>query len=139
MGIDSQSAELRRPRAWLAWSSGKDSAWALHAVQHRGEFEVVALLTTVNQTYSRVAMHAVRECLVEMQAAAAGVPLIKIPIPAPWTNTIYWRARGVRGSFSGRYSRVPGETTCRVWHDAGFSAVAARHAATGRRNARARA
>ncbi len=81
-----------RPRAWLAWSSGKDSAWALHVVRQSTELEVVALLTTVNQTYSRVAMHAVRESLLEMQATAAGLPLIKVPIPSLCTNEIYEQA-----------------------------------------------
>jgi uncharacterized protein (TIGR00290 family) len=94
MEVDSQSESGARRKAWLAWSSGKDSAWALHAVRQSAEFEVVALLTTVNQTHSRVAMHAVRECLVEMQAAAAGLPLIKVPIPSPCTNEIYERAMG---------------------------------------------
>jgi uncharacterized protein (TIGR00290 family) len=94
MGIDSQHEALSRPKAWLAWSSGKDSAWALHTVRQSAEFEVVALLTTVNQTYSRVAMHAVRQSLVEMQAAAAGLPLIKVLIPSPCANEIYERAMG---------------------------------------------
>jgi uncharacterized protein (TIGR00290 family) len=94
MGIHSKSEAGARPKAWLAWSSGKDSAWALHVARQRGEFDVVALLTTVNQTYSRVAMHAVRESLVEMQAAAAGLPLIKVPIPSPCTNEIYEQAMG---------------------------------------------
>ena len=94
MGVDSQSEAGARPKAWLAWSSGKDSAWALHTVRQHGEFDVVALLTTVNQTYSRVAMHAVRESLVEMQAAAAGLPLIKVPIPSACTNEIYEQAMG---------------------------------------------
>ena len=83
-----------KPKAWLAWSSGKDSAWALQVVRQSGEFDVVALLTTVNQTYSRVAMHAVRESLLEMQAAAAELPLIKVPIPSPCTNEIYEQAMG---------------------------------------------
>jgi uncharacterized protein (TIGR00290 family) len=78
-----------RPKAWLAWSSGKDSAWALHAVRQAGEFEVVALLTTVNRTHGRVAMHAVRESLLEMQAEAAGLPLVKVAIPSPCSNEIY--------------------------------------------------
>jgi uncharacterized protein (TIGR00290 family) len=78
-----------RPKAWLAWSSGKDSAWALHTVRLAGEFEVVALLTTVNRTHGRVAMHAVRESLLEMQAEAAGLPLVKVPIPSPCSNEIY--------------------------------------------------
>ena len=81
-----------RSKAWLAWSSGKDSAWALHTIRQSAEFEVVALLTTVNQTYSRVAMHAVRESLLEMQAGAAGLPLIKVPIPSACTNEIYEQA-----------------------------------------------
>jgi uncharacterized protein (TIGR00290 family) len=78
-----------RPKAWLAWSSGKDSAWALHTVRLAGDFDVVALLTTVNRTHGRVAMHAVRESLLEMQAAAAGLPLVKVPIPSPCSNEIY--------------------------------------------------
>jgi uncharacterized protein (TIGR00290 family) len=94
MGAGAKSEKSTRPRAWLAWSSGKDSAWALRAVRQNGEFEVVALLTTVNQKYSRVAMHAVRECLVEMQAAAAGLPLIKVGIPSPCANEVYEQAMG---------------------------------------------
>lgn len=83
-----------RIRAWLAWSSGKDSAWALHVVRQGGLFDVVALLTTVNRTHERVAMHAVRESLLELQAAAAGLPLVKVPIPSPCPNEIYERAMG---------------------------------------------
>jgi uncharacterized protein (TIGR00290 family) len=94
MEDDFQSEAGARPKTWLAWSSGKDSAWALHVARQRGEFDVVALLTTVNQRHSRVAMHAVRESLVEMQAAAAGLPLIKVPIPSPCTNEIYEQAMG---------------------------------------------
>lgn len=79
-------------KAWLAWSSGKDSAWTLHVVRQAGEFDVVALLTTVNRTYSRVAMHAVRESLLEAQAAATGLQLVKVPIPSPCSNEFYERA-----------------------------------------------
>jgi uncharacterized protein (TIGR00290 family) len=78
-----------RPKAWLAWSSGKDSAWALHDVRRSGDFDVVALFTTVNRTHERVAMHAVRESLLEIQAAAAGLPLVKVSIPSPCSNEIY--------------------------------------------------
>ena len=80
------------PKAWLAWSSGKDSAWALHTVRQANEANVVALLTTINCDYARVAMHAVREGLVEMQAAAAGLPLVKVPIPAQCRNQDYEQA-----------------------------------------------
>lgn len=87
-----QTRTAAPPKAWLAWSSGKDSAWALHTVRQDREFDVVALLTTVNRTHNRVAMHAVRESLLEFQAAAAGVPLVRVPIPSPCPNEIYEQA-----------------------------------------------
>jgi uncharacterized protein (TIGR00290 family) len=78
-----------RPKAWLAWSSGKDSAWALHLARQSGDYEVTALLTTINRTHERVAMHAVRESLLELQAEAAGLPLVKVLIPSPCPNETY--------------------------------------------------
>jgi uncharacterized protein (TIGR00290 family) len=81
-------------KIWLSWSSGKDSAWALHELRASPEFEVVALLTTINRDASRVAMHAVRETLLDAQAAAAGLPLIKVPIPAHCSNADYEAAMG---------------------------------------------
>jgi uncharacterized protein (TIGR00290 family) len=87
--MQKQPGHVAKPRAWLAWSSGKDSAWALHTVRESGEFDIVSLLTTVNRTHERVAMHAVRETLLEVQAAAAVLPLVKVPIPSPCSNEIY--------------------------------------------------
>jgi uncharacterized protein (TIGR00290 family) len=87
-------AQSKRPKAWLAWSSGKDSAWALHTVRRRGDFEIVALLTTVNRDHQRVAMHAVRESLLEIQAAATGLPLVKAVIPSSCRNETYEQAMG---------------------------------------------
>src|ERR1700685_2293596 len=85
------SSASSRPKAWLAWSSGKDSAWSLHTVRNSSEVDVVALLTTVNRTHERVAMHAVRESVLEMQAAEAGLPLVRVPIPSPCPNEVYER------------------------------------------------
>ncbi|HZD40954.1 MAG TPA: ATP-binding protein, partial [Terriglobales bacterium] len=62
-------------RVLLSWSSGKDSAWALHRLRQQPNVEVVGLLTTFNEAAERVAMHAVRRSLVEAQAAAAELPL----------------------------------------------------------------
>jgi uncharacterized protein (TIGR00290 family) len=76
-------------RILLSWSSGKDSAWSLHVLRQRGEYEVVGLLTTFNESADRVAMHAVRRELVQMQAAAAGLPLWVVPLPWPCSNKRY--------------------------------------------------
>ncbi len=80
------------PKAWMSWSTGKDSAWALHKVRLEGRVEVTRLLTTVNQAFSRVAMHAVREELLEAQAEAVGLPLAKVPLPWPCPNAAYEEA-----------------------------------------------
>jgi uncharacterized protein (TIGR00290 family) len=77
------------PKALVAWSSGKDSAWALHEVQRAGEVEVVGLLTTVTQEFRRVSMHAVREVLLDQQAEALGLPCQKVRIPWPCPNERY--------------------------------------------------
>lgn len=76
-------------RVLLAWSSGKDCAWALHLLRQTAGVEVAALLTTFNEEAGRVSMHAVRQELVERQAAAAGLPLWPVPLPAPCSNEIY--------------------------------------------------
>jgi uncharacterized protein (TIGR00290 family) len=73
----------------LSWSSGKDSAWALHTLNLQYPGAVQALLTTVNEAVDRVAMHAVRRDVLEAQARAAGLPLIVVPIPHPCPNEIY--------------------------------------------------
>jgi uncharacterized protein (TIGR00290 family) len=78
----------------LSWSSGKDSAWALHTLRQDPAIEVAGLVTTVNQVHQRVAMHAVRLELLEEQAAACGLPLHKILIPHPCSNQDYERAMG---------------------------------------------
>jgi uncharacterized protein (TIGR00290 family) len=53
--------------------------------------EVVGLLTTFNETFDRVAMHAVRRSLVNAQAEAAGLPLRAVPLPWPCSNADYER------------------------------------------------
>lgn len=78
-----------RPRAWMSWSSGKDSAFALHTVHEHGAVEVTGLLTTVNADADRVAMHAVRRTLLEAQADRLGLPLHVIELPSPCPNDVY--------------------------------------------------
>ena len=69
------------PRVLLSWSSGKDSAWALHVLRQQPDLELVGLLTTFNEAFDRVAIHAVRRELVKAQAAAAGLPLVLVMLP----------------------------------------------------------
>jgi uncharacterized protein (TIGR00290 family) len=77
------------PKAWMSWSSGKDSALALHHALHAGELEVTGLLTTINAEFDRVAMHGVRRALLEQQAAALGLPLHVVELPWPCSNEVY--------------------------------------------------
>ena len=76
-------------QAWMSWSSGKDSALALHEARRRDDVDVVGLLTTVNTTADRVAMHAVRRTVLEAQAAALGLPLHVVELPWPCPNEVY--------------------------------------------------
>jgi uncharacterized protein (TIGR00290 family) len=74
-------------RAWMSWSSGKDSAFALQSVAPG--VEVTKLLVTVNEEADRVAMHAVRRVLLEQQADRLGLSLHIVPIPSPCPNEVY--------------------------------------------------
>jgi uncharacterized protein (TIGR00290 family) len=80
---------VKKRRVLMSWSSGKDSAWALHALRRERDVEVVGLLTTVNESFERVAMHGVRESLLEAQAAALSLPLWRVPLPWPCPNEVY--------------------------------------------------
>lgn len=78
-----------KPKILLSWSSGKDSAWALHVLRQSNAWDIVGLVTTVNTAFNRVSMHGVREQLLERQAQAAALPLWKVPIPYPCPNEVY--------------------------------------------------
>jgi len=80
-----------RPQALIAWSSGKDSAWALHEARRQAEFDIVGALTTVTDSFARVSMHGVREGLLRAQLDAAGLPAAVVRIPYPCPNEIYER------------------------------------------------
>jgi len=81
-------------RVLVSWSSGKDSAWTLHMLSGRKDLSVVALLTTINQSFDRVAMHAVRHSLLKAQADALGLPLWSVPLPWPCSNAEYEKIMG---------------------------------------------
>lgn len=93
----------------LSWSSGKDSAWSLHLLRQQPDIEVVGLLSTVNASAQRVAMHAVRQTLLEAQAKATGLPVTVLSLPWPCSNEVY--------------ERIMSEA-CRNAVDSGITAVA---------------
>jgi uncharacterized protein (TIGR00290 family) len=78
-----------RKRVLLSWSSGKDSAWALHLLRQRSDVDVAGLLTTINEQFDRVAMHAVRTDLLRRQAENVGLPLRLVRLPFPCGNDVY--------------------------------------------------
>jgi uncharacterized protein (TIGR00290 family) len=80
---------LSMKRILLSWSSGKDSAWCLHVLRQRNDFEIAGLLTTLNEEFDRVAMHGTRRSVLDAQARAADLPLWVIPLPWPCSNEIY--------------------------------------------------
>ena len=77
------------PKAFLSWSSGKDSAYALCEARRLGLADVIGLLTTLSAAYDRVAMHGVRASLLDRQIAALGLPSLKVTLPSPCSNEVY--------------------------------------------------
>ena len=80
---------MTKPKALIAWSSGKDSAFSLHEVRRAGEVDVVGALTTITDTFARVSMHGVREQILMAQLDAAGLPATIVRIPYPCPNETY--------------------------------------------------
>jgi uncharacterized protein (TIGR00290 family) len=78
----------------LSWSGGKDSALALHELQHNSGPPPSALITTVTADYSRISMHGVRRELLRSQAQATGLALVEVEIPAACVNDVYEQRMG---------------------------------------------
>jgi uncharacterized protein (TIGR00290 family) len=75
-----------KKKTLLSWSSGKDSAWAVHLLQKDARIELVGLFTVMNEKFDRVSMHSTRRGLLQRQAEAIGLPLQTINLPDPCTN-----------------------------------------------------
>ena len=78
-----------KPKAAVAWSSGKDRAYALYEILRAGNYDVCALFTTINETHDRVAMHGTRNSILQRQADALGLELIIVGLPWPCDNATY--------------------------------------------------
>ena len=80
---------MKVPKAYISWSSGKDSAYALCEARAAGLADVVGAITTFSEVYDRVAMHGVRASLLDRQIAALGLPSLRVMLPSPCSNEIY--------------------------------------------------
>lgn len=78
----------------MSWSTGKDSAWALYQLSQQSDIRVEGLFCTINKTFERTAMHAVRLELLKLQAERLNLPLSIIEIPYPCTNDDYRQIMG---------------------------------------------
>lgn len=84
-----KAARVPPPTAYLSWSSGKDSAFALYEAERSGLARIAGVVTTINEVYDRVAMHGVRSALLDRQIVALGLPCLKVPLPSPCPNDVY--------------------------------------------------
>jgi uncharacterized protein (TIGR00290 family) len=75
-------------KAIMNWSGGKDSTLALYKVLSEG-IELHGLFTTISHQLRRITMHGVREELLDAQAAALGILLQKLELPASDTMDLY--------------------------------------------------
>ncbi|TCC90489.1 diphthine--ammonia ligase [Pedobacter frigiditerrae] len=76
------------------WSGGKDSTLALHYVLQNDEFDILYLLTTINDGFNRVAMHGVRAHLLLAQVSGLKIPLIQVRLPEMPDMGIYEQELG---------------------------------------------
>jgi uncharacterized protein (TIGR00290 family) len=76
----------------LAWSGGKDCLLALQQLLADPHWQVVGLLTTLNRSYQRVAMHGVHRDVLLAQTAALGLPLVEVSLDWPGSNEAYEQA-----------------------------------------------
>ena len=95
----------------VSWSSGKDSAWALHTLRQQPErYDVRGVFTTVTSTFDRVSIHSAPGWTLRLQAERLGLPLYEIPIPYPCPNDAYEEAMR---AFLDRVQALPEAVTAR--------------------------
>lgn len=76
-------------KLFFNWSSGKDSALALHYLLQDARFKVDLLLTTINLPRDRISMHGVRRELLLKQFGSIGIPHEIIDLPENLTMDSY--------------------------------------------------
>ncbi len=76
-------------KTFFNWSTGKDSALALHLMLNDSRYDVGTLLTTVNAHYGRVSIHGLRKELLVAQTKAIGLPVEVVLLPEHVSNSSY--------------------------------------------------
>jgi uncharacterized protein (TIGR00290 family) len=79
----------------MCFSGGKDSVMTLYELKQKSQFDVVALITTVTESYDRISMHGVRRTLLLQQASSLGIPLQEVTISPHASNAEYEEKMGV--------------------------------------------
>ena len=93
----------------VSWSSGKDSAWALHTLRQQPEvYEVRGIFTTVTTTFDRISIHSTPGWVLKLQSERLGLPLYEIGIPSQCTNAQYEAAMR---AFLERVQALPADRT----------------------------
>ena len=67
---------MTRKKAVFNWSGGKDSALALHKILEENKYEIIALLTTINEETQKSSMHSIPLEILQKQAESIGIPLV---------------------------------------------------------------
>ena len=81
-----------KTKAVLNWSGGKDSAHALYKILQNESYEVVALLTTINETTDLSTMHNIPSELLQLQSERIGIPLELVRLKPKGTMEDYSKA-----------------------------------------------
>jgi len=98
---------------FVSWSGGKDCGLACYHAIKNG-LDVRYLVSTIDKT-GRLGAHALKPSVLEMQAQAIGIPLIKIPVTVDnydnkFRNLIYkLKKGGIRGGVFGDVNLGNGE------------------------------
>jgi uncharacterized protein (TIGR00290 family) len=94
---------LDRPRGnecWVAWSTGKDSAFALYQWLKQPHCHVGALFSVINQSVDRVSLHSTRKQLLVIQAGQIGLPFYCVDIPENCSQKAYGEVMRAHIAFS---------------------------------------
>jgi len=76
----------QRKKAIFNWSGGKDSALALQKTLQGNEFDVVSLLTTINEETLTSSIHSIPIEILSRQADSIGIPLYTVLFAKDLTN-----------------------------------------------------